>query len=159
MELAVFLHNMRAFGDAKTFTVGNKTIELISEAVCFMEEVIAKATFIDIKDEGSVDFLQQLDQQHYELRRNIMCRLCIVSFVFGFFHGKMIEMFSNTLSFYPKQEPIPISQDEFQAHLCKNSHISRVQRSSKTTPDKQQTMGSDVQTESNSLVSISGHNN
>lgn len=71
---------MRSYISRKDVAIGNKTADLLLEVVSCIEELGDKV--VNIPNESDADFLNGLDERDYELRRNIMCRLCIVSLTF-----------------------------------------------------------------------------
>lgn len=79
MEIGVFIYQLRSFTERKNVQIGGETVKLLLEAVSNIDELVGNATEIHLPNEASVDFLKTLDRRHYELRRNIMCRICIVS--------------------------------------------------------------------------------
>lgn len=86
-EIVVFLQNLRKFAadqqvaipDQKV-VIGKRTVDLLYEIVSFIEEeLMKKSDVIDVANEINPSFLNDLDQSHFELHRNIVCRLCNVN--------------------------------------------------------------------------------
>lgn len=80
MEIGVFLRIMRSYISRTDVAIGKKTVDLLLEVLSCIEDLGVKV--VDIQNETDADFLNGLDERDYELRRNIMCRLCIVSLTF-----------------------------------------------------------------------------
>lgn len=79
LEAGVFLRNLRAYSNRQSVYINDKTVALLSDIVSYIDELVHKANMFGIQHENNIEFLDDLDERHYELRRNIMCRLCIVS--------------------------------------------------------------------------------
>lgn len=96
MEIGAFLHELRRFvADDQQIFVGNKTINLLDETVDFIQDLMgAKAKVVEVPNEANATFLHDLDPSHFQLQRNIMCRLCNVSFCKLSFH--LYAMFVRT---------------------------------------------------------------
>lgn len=59
--------------------LGNKTMEMLMNTLACIDEIVNKASVAENANETSLNFLEEMNEQHFELRRNIVCRLCIVS--------------------------------------------------------------------------------
>lgn len=76
MEISIFLRHLKYYGSKKHFQINEKTMELLMDAI---DALISNAKLNDACKQNCVDFLFDLDENHYELRQCIMCRLCLVS--------------------------------------------------------------------------------
>lgn len=74
---------------------------LLLDAICEVDKLVNHATQVDIKNEISVDFLNNLDERYYELRRNFVCRMCIVSMFFS--QRKIFHFFLRSVKFDAKR--------------------------------------------------------
>lgn len=81
IEIGVFLRRLRIFSEQKNAQINEKTAELLLDAILYIDKLIATADMIQTKttDQDCVEFLSDLNDQQFELRQYIMCRLCIVS--------------------------------------------------------------------------------
>lgn len=92
MEISAFLRNLDLCNQLTDLKITDKTVELLQKAVASIDELFAKSEIISHHDycnyfssqssNGDSDFVFGLDGNQYELRRHIMCRLCLVSFFF-----------------------------------------------------------------------------
>lgn len=76
---AVFLRQLRMFSEQNTIQINEQTAELFMGVVQSIDHLIATAQMNPIKTENITDFLLDLNENHFDLRQYIMCRLCIVS--------------------------------------------------------------------------------
>lgn len=54
---------------------------LLMDAIYSINRLVDKADTVDVQ-ENSIDHLDDLDERHYDVRHNIMCRMCFVSFAY-----------------------------------------------------------------------------
>lgn len=78
MEIAAFLRNLEFFGRNKNLKITDKTIELLETAILSIDQFVARAEIISHSNVDDTDFILDLNEEQYELRRHIMCRLCLV---------------------------------------------------------------------------------
>lgn len=79
IEIGVFLRRLRLYSDRKMVKVNEKTHALLLDTIDCIDKLIANSE-MDGADtnNNNVDFLFDLNEQHFDLRQYIMCRLCIV---------------------------------------------------------------------------------
>ncbi|XP_055326666.1 G-rich sequence factor 1-like isoform X2 [Sitodiplosis mosellana] len=101
VEVGVFLRNINAYTNRKDACIGNQTVALLIDAISCIDKLVNTAKIADeMMNETSIDFLDNLDERYFELRRNIVCRMCI--------------------------ETMPMTKDDFEAHVKKVSHTFQV---------------------------------
>lgn len=76
IEINVFLRHLRTYADKKKYRINDKTIELLMNTI---DKFIANAEIDNDSDQQNIDFLSNLNENNYEIRQYIMCRLCSVS--------------------------------------------------------------------------------
>lgn len=80
MNLAVFLKDLRSICKQKDVAINGKTCDLLLETVSCIETLIGNVKLQDTpSDENEVDFIFDLNEQHFKIRTYILCRLCPVS--------------------------------------------------------------------------------
>lgn len=78
MEIAVFLKQLKAFRAKDDVQLGQTTVALLMDTVSMIDELTTNRNLNEFIKESGVDFLLNLNKQHFELRQYIMCRLCLV---------------------------------------------------------------------------------
>lgn len=79
IELGIFLRRFRSFSAQNSIQIDDKSIEMFSEMVMLLDKVIASADHVPTENNECLDFLFDLNDQHFDFRQYIMCRLCIVN--------------------------------------------------------------------------------
>lgn len=80
IEIGVFIRRLRLYSERKNVKVDEKTAELLMDVVMLIDNVIGNSEIIPKTNDDSVNFLFDLNEQHFDLRQYIMCRLCAVSY-------------------------------------------------------------------------------
>ena len=80
IEIGVFLKRLRMYSQRKNVQINEKTAELLLDTILHIDKLIANAEMIPTTEQDGVKFLFDLNDQQFDLRQYIMCRLCIVSF-------------------------------------------------------------------------------
>ena len=79
VEIGVFLRNIRSYTNRKDARISNKTVALLLDAVSCIDKLVNTVKVADeMVNEIGIEFLENLDERYYELRQNIVCRMCIV---------------------------------------------------------------------------------
>lgn len=91
IEVAVFLKRLRMFSEQNNAQINEKTAEMLLDIVVNIDKLIANAEMISPTSSSNVDFVFDLNEQHFDLRHYIMCRLCIVRFGMCFLHSIHIK--------------------------------------------------------------------
>lgn len=79
IEIGVFLRRLRLYSDRETAKVNEKTHALLLDTIDCIDKLIANSEMVGADtNNNNVDFLFDLNEQHFDLRQYIMCRLCIV---------------------------------------------------------------------------------
>ncbi|XP_055315788.1 G-rich sequence factor 1-like [Sitodiplosis mosellana] len=99
IEIGVFLKRLRMYSERKNAQINEKTVELLSDAVLHIDYLITNAEIIATAEHDSVKFLFDLNEQQFDLRQYIVCRLCV--------------------------EQIGLSKDDLEAHLQRNIHAHK----------------------------------
>lgn len=84
IETGVFLRRLRQFSAQNCIQIDEKTTEMFMEMVFLIDKLIASAEHVPTKPNEFLDFLFDLNEQHFDFRQYIMCRLCIVSCLLEF---------------------------------------------------------------------------
>lgn len=84
VEAGVFLHHLRSFNDTKNAQIGKKTLAILMDIVTYIEMVAANKPHMDVPNETDLRFLHNLDRRQFELRQNIICRVCSVRNTFSY---------------------------------------------------------------------------
>lgn len=79
VEIGVFLRYLHYFSNIECVKIGEQTVELLQAIVNLIAELMNKAEIVKLSERTDVDFLIDLDEHRYELRRCILCRHCFVS--------------------------------------------------------------------------------
>lgn len=79
IEIGVFIRRLRLYSERKNVKVDEKTAELLMDVVILIDKVIANSEIIP-KTNDDINFLFDLNEQQFDLRQYIMCRLCAVSY-------------------------------------------------------------------------------
>lgn len=82
IETGIFLRQLRLFSQQNSIQVNENTAELFMDVVQTIDQIIGSAEMVPAKNSDSIKFLSDLNEQQFDLRQNIMCRLCIVSIRF-----------------------------------------------------------------------------
>lgn len=85
IETAVFLKRLRLYSEQKNVQINEKTGELLLAAVDYIDKLIANADMVSTTEPDNVNFIFDLNDQQFDLRQYIMCRLCVVSYENFFF--------------------------------------------------------------------------
>lgn len=80
LEMGVFLRRLRMFSDQDRPQINEKTTEMLMDMILIIDKLIANSETVPTSDNQSVNFLFNLDEQNFDFRLHVMCRLCIVSF-------------------------------------------------------------------------------
>lgn len=80
IEIGVFLRQMRRYSEQKNIQINDKTTELLLDVVDSIDRIIANSNLIPTTDNRNTNFIFDLNEQQFDIRQYIMCRLCIVSF-------------------------------------------------------------------------------
>ncbi|XP_031626613.1 uncharacterized protein LOC116342931 [Contarinia nasturtii] len=97
-EVSIFLRNLRAYANQTNLQIDRKTSGMLSDTLKCVGDLLANSTVVNsAHGSNEMDFLFDLDERCFELRRNIVCRLCI--------------------------ETLPITKEDFEAHTRKVSHV------------------------------------
>lgn len=98
VEAGVFLHHLRLFNDIENAQIGKKTLAILMDIVTYIEKVVANKDHTDAQNETDLSFLHDLDRRQFELRQNIICRICSVSRAFLV----KFNMFCDSINFRSK---------------------------------------------------------
>lgn len=79
MEIGVFLRYLRCFSKIENVQINEKSVQLMEEADSIMRQLVQNAQIIGNSTKNDVDFIFGLNENQYELQRNILCRKCCVS--------------------------------------------------------------------------------
>lgn len=79
IETGVFMRRLRLFSAQNCKQIDEKTIEMFMEMMLLIDKLMASAEHVPTKRNECLDFLLDLNEQHFDFRQYIMCRLCIVS--------------------------------------------------------------------------------
>lgn len=80
IEIGVFLRRLRLYSKQKSIKINEKTVELLVDTVDWIDKLIGNSEMISNTDHDNVNFLFDLNEQQFDLRQYIMCRLCVVSY-------------------------------------------------------------------------------
>lgn len=78
IEVAVFLKQLRIFSEQNNTQIDEKTAEMLLDIVVNIDKLIANAEMVRTISSDNVNFVFDLNEQHFDLRHYIMCRLCSV---------------------------------------------------------------------------------
>lgn len=73
---------MHYFSNIECVKVSKQTTDLLKTTVSLIVGLTNKADVVEVAERTDVDFLLDLDEHRYELRRCILCRSCLVSHFF-----------------------------------------------------------------------------
>lgn len=77
-EITAFLRNLKLFIGNENLIITDTTVALLEDTILAIDRLVASAEISSYSDSNGTDFVFQLDEDHFELRRHIMCRLCLV---------------------------------------------------------------------------------
>lgn len=133
VEIGIFLRQMQMQSRQGNIQINEKTAELLVEVISCIDQLTANAEMVPTVNKDSVDYLFDLNEDQFDLRHYIMCRLCVVSP--RIFSATIIYvcdvLCSISFSFAP-QEQIGISKDEHDAHMKRNAIIHKAKAVSKS---------------------------
>ncbi|XP_031636300.1 uncharacterized protein LOC116349147 [Contarinia nasturtii] len=101
IEIGVFLKRLRMYSDRKNVQINDKTAELLLDVVVSVDKLIANAEMIPKTGDDNTKFIFDLNDQQFDLRQYIMCRLCV--------------------------EQIGMSKDDLDSHLQRNANVHKPQ--------------------------------
>lgn len=85
IETAIFLRRLRMFSEQKDQQLNGKTTELFVDIIRSVDKLMAAGDMAHTERNDNLDFLFNLDGKQFDVRQHVMCRLCIVSWLFFFF--------------------------------------------------------------------------
>lgn len=77
-EITAFLRNLNLFIGDENLLISGTTVGLLEETILAIDRLVTSAEISSHSGNNGSDFVFQLDKDHFELRRHIMCRLCLV---------------------------------------------------------------------------------
>lgn len=80
MHIGVFLKHLQSFGKSETVELGKSTAELLIATLTSIDEILTKASIKDSIIGKDVKFILNLNDEYFELRQYIACRVCSVNF-------------------------------------------------------------------------------
>lgn len=144
MEIGLFLRELNSFIEHDN-EIDDETIKLLTETFLSMNKLQCAAIFRESIADDDNNFFMNLDDEHFQFRRHIVCCLCHVSFLV---HFKPI--FKLWILF---KDHISMSRDDFEAHIQKKTHkLREVARS--MAESVQSTVQSDINSIENGVSRI-----
>lgn len=80
IEIGVFLRRLRLYSKQESIKINEETVKLLVDAVDCIDKLIGNSEKISNTNHDNVNFLFDLNEQQFDLRQYIMCRLCVVSY-------------------------------------------------------------------------------
>lgn len=77
-EITAFLRNLNLFIRDENLLITDTTVGLLEETILAIDRLVTSAEISSYSGNNGSEFVFQLDKDHFELRRHIMCRLCLV---------------------------------------------------------------------------------
>lgn len=77
MEIGLFLKEIKSFIQ-QTNVIDDETIKLLTETILAVNQLQCRAQFDENNANNENNFFFELENDHFQFRRHIVCRLCLV---------------------------------------------------------------------------------